>query len=415
MNRQRLLDRFLQYVKVDTMACDDVDHYPSSPGQMELGKVILGQLHEMGLSNATQDEHGIVLATIPGNTDAPAVAFNAHLDTSPETTALGVQPQIVEAYDGQDIPLSGDPSKVITVDKCPALENLVGKTLITTDGTTLLGGDDKAGVAIIMELASHLLENPDIPHGPVRILFTCDEEIGRGAQHVDVAQVDATAAYTFDGGGRNHVDVETFSADLATVTIRGINTHPAYAKDKMVNAIRAAGKFLEAMPADAMPEKTADREGFLHPYAMDSGVAEVKMKVLLRSFDTQQLTVYAENLMAIAKSVEADMPGCQIQIEVTKQYRNLGDGLQKEPRAAAFALAAHRRLNREPIEAIIRGGTDGSQFTEMGLPTPNLSSGQHNIHSPLEFACLDEMVEACEVGVELVKIWSEGAEGSTSQ
>lgn len=408
MNSQRLLDRFLQYVQIDTMACDDVDHYPSSSGQLELGKLILGQLHEMGLENATQDEHGIILATVPGNVEGPVIAFNAHLDTSPETTADHVKPQVIRDYDGQDIVLEGDSSKVITHEKCSELKGLIGKTLITTDGTTLLGGDDKAGVAIIMELACWLLENPQIEHGPVRVLFTCDEEIGRGAQHVDVQKIDATAAYTFDGGGQNHVDVETFSADLATVTIRGINTHPAYAKDKMVNAIRVAGKFLEALPQEARPEKTSEREGFMHPYAMESGVAEVKLKVLLRSFDTPQLATYAEQLVAIAKALETEVPGCQIEVAITKQYRNLGDGLKHEPRAAAYALEAHRRLGREPIKAIIRGGTDGSQFTEMGLPTPNLSSGQHNIHSPLEFACLDEMVAACEIGVELVKIWAEG-------
>ena len=408
MDRQRLLERFLQYVKIDTMARENTDEYPSSQGQRELGRLILGQLQQMGLGDARQDEHGIIQATVPGQLETPAIAFNAHLDTSPETTAAGVQPRVIESYDGRDIQLTGDPSQVIRKEKCPALQGLVGKTLITTDGTTLLGGDDKAGVAIIMELAQHLLEHPEIQHGPVRLLFTCDEEIGRGALHVDVARVNATAAYTFDGGGQDCVDVETFSADLATVTLTGVNTHPAYAKDKMVNAIRAVGRFVERLPADLVPEKTADREGFLHPYTLQAGVAEAKLKVLLRSFDTEQLTAYADRLREIAEQVQADFPGCQVAVEVSRQYRNLGDGLKKEPRAAAYAIAAHRRLGREPQLAIIRGGTDGSQFTEMGLPTPNLSSGQHNIHSPLEFACLDEMLAACEVGVELVKIWAEG-------
>lgn len=410
MNRQRLLDRFLQYVKMDTMANDEVQDYPSSPGQLELGKLVLGQLHEMGLGDAVQDEHGIVMATVPGNVDAPVVAFNAHLDTSPETTADGVAPHVIESYDGNDIALSGNPDKVITKEKCPALAGLVGKTLITTDGTTLLGGDDKAGVAIIMELANHLIENPDIPHGPVRLLFTCDEEIGRGAIHVDVEKVNATAAYTFDGGGQNNVDVETFSADLATVAFQGINTHPAYAKDKMVNAIRAMAKFVDQLPPEVVPERTSGREGFMHPYTLEAGVAEAKLKVLLRSFDTSQLADYAETLKGIASHVESEIPGCKIDVVVTRQYRNLGDGLKKEPRAAAYAIEAHKRLGRPVVEDIIRGGTDGSQFTEMGLPTPNLSSGQHNIHSPLEFACLDEMMAACEVGVELVKIWAEGPE-----
>lgn len=410
MNRQRLLDRFLQYVKIDTMARDGVDDYPSSPGQLELGKLVLNQLLEMGLRDAIQDEHGIVMATVPGTVEAPVVAFNAHLDTSPETTAAGVNPVIIDSYDGNDILLTGDTSKVIRRETCPELAELVGMTLITTDGTTLLGGDDKAGVAIIMELANHLVENPDIKHGPVRLLFTCDEEIGRGALHVDVDNVNATAAYTFDGGGQNNVDIETFSADLATITFAGINTHPAYAKDKMVNAIRAVGKFVDCLPPDIVPERTSDREGFMHPYTLEGGVAEVKMKVLLRSFDTPMLEEYATNLQELARSVEAEIPGSKVDVVVTRQYRNLGDGLKKEPRAAAYAIQAHRRLDRDPKQDIIRGGTDGSQFTEMGLPTPNLSSGQHNIHSPLEFACLDEMEAACQVGLELVKIWAEGPE-----
>jgi tripeptide aminopeptidase len=408
MNRQRLLESFLQYVKIDTMARDDVEDYPSSPGQLELGRLLLQQLRDMGLQDATQDEHGIVLATVPGNCDAPVIAFNAHVDTSPETSGAGVRPQVIENYDGNDIPLAGDPSKVITTAGCPALAGLKGQTLITTDGTTLLGGDDKAGVAIIMELARHLLENPEIPHGPVRLLFTCDEEIGRGALHVDVDQIAATAAYTFDGGGQDTVEVETFSADLATVTFTGVNTHPAYARDKMVNAIRAVARFVERLPADVVPEKTADRQGFMHPYTLEAGVAEARMKVLLRSFDTPVLKQYADQLQEIAREVQVAIPGCSIEVTVSKQYRNLADGLKREPRAAAYALLAHRRLNREPVQAIIRGGTDGSQFTERGLPTPNLSSGQHNIHSPLEFASLDQMQAACEAGIELVKIWAEG-------
>ncbi|MGI9517484.1 MAG: tripeptide aminopeptidase PepT, partial [Pirellulaceae bacterium] len=288
------------------------------------------------------------------------------------------------------------------------LSDLGGKTLITTDGTTWLGGDDKAGMAIMMELANTLLENPDIQHGPIRLLFTCDEEIGQGALHVDVHKVDATVAYTFDGGGQDMVDIETFSADLATVTFKGVNIHPAIAKDKMINAIRAAGEFVDRMPHDLAPERTDQRDGFLHPYTIQGGVASVTLKIILRSFDTPQLAEYAEQLKHIARVVEEDVPGSQVNVQITRQYRNLGDGLKKEPRAAAYAQEAHRRLGRTPIPGIIRGGTDGSQFTEKGLPTPNLSSGQHNIHSPLEFACLDEMVAAGEVGIELVKIWAEG-------
>lgn len=407
MNQQRLLDRFLQYVRIDTTAREGVDQYPSSPGQLELGRIVLRQLLELGLEDAVQDEHGIVMATVPGNCEAPTVAFNAHLDTSPETSGANVRPNVIQNYSGEDIPLSGDATKIITRAKCDELAGLVGKTLITTDGTTLLGGDDKAGVAIIMELAHHLIENPEIKHGPVRLLFTCDEEIGRGALHVDIARVNATAAYTFDGGGQNQVDLETFSADLATVTFNGVNIHPAIAKNKMVNAVRAAGEFVNRMPRDLAPETTDGRNGFMHPYTIEGGVARCFVKILLRSFETSELGIFAEQLRTIASSVEKSFSDCAIDVAITRQYRNPGDGLRAEPRAAGHAIAAHQRLGREAEQGIIRGGTDGSQFTEMGLPTPNLSSGQHNIHSPLEFACLDEMLAACEVGLEIVKLWAE--------
>lgn len=407
MNRKRLLERFLEYVQIDTTAREAVDQYPSSPGQLELGRHVLAQLQELGLTDARQDEHGIVMATVPGNRVAPVVAFNAHFDTSPETSGAHVRPRLIEDYAGGDIPLTGDPTQVITVDQCPELADLVGTTLITTDGTTLLGGDDKAGMAIMMELASHLVENPDIPRGDVRLLFTCDEEIGRGALHVDVDKVAATVCYTFDGGGRDQVDVETFSADLATVTFSGVNIHPSIARGKMINAIRAAGEFVSRLPRDEAPETTDGRDGFLHPYTIEGGVGQVVVRIILRSFETPQLGEFAERLRELAGIVEGQVPGCRIGVEVSRQYRNLGDGLKQEPRAAEFALEAHRRLGRKAVPGIIRGGTDGSQFTEKGLPTPNLSSGQHNIHSPLEFACLDEMLAACEVGLEIVKVWAE--------
>jgi tripeptide aminopeptidase len=407
MNRNRLLERFLQYVKIDTTAREDASEYPSSPGQLELGRLILSQLHEMGLKNATQDRHGIVLATVPGNCDGPAIVFNAHLDTSPETTGANVKPRVIENWSGDDITLTGDTTKVITREQCPELAGLVGKTLITTDGTTLLGGDDKAGLAIIMELAHTLMENPQIRRGPVRVLFTCDEEIGRGTRHVDVKSLNAVAGYTFDGGSQNHIDLETFSADLATVTFTGINIHPSIALGKMVNSIKAAGEFIQQMPRDLAPEQTEGRDGFLHPYTIEGGVAKTVVKILLRSFDTAELATFANQLRELATRLMASRTGCRIDVAVTEQYRNLGDGLRKDPRAGDIAIQAHERLGRTPVRGIIRGGTDGSQFTEKGLPTPNLSSGQHNIHSPLEFACLDEMCAACDIGLEIVKLWAE--------
>ena len=408
MNKQRLLQRFLQYVKIDTTAVDESGNYPSSPGQMEIGKLLTQQMLDMGIADAHQDKWGIVYGTVPGNVESvPVVAFNSHVDTSPETTGKDVKPNVIENFDGQDIVLTGDASKVITVAGCSELADAKGKTIITTDGTTLLGGDDKAGVAIIMELANHLIENPDIPHGDVRIFFTCDEEIGHGVDHVDLEKVNATVCYNFDSGGQGLIDEETFSADMALVTFTGVNTHPAYGKDKMVNASRAAGRFLAGMPMELSPERTADREGFLHPYVLNGGVAQATLKILIRDFDTSKLADHAQILKDLAVSVEQECPGTTIDIEITQQYRNMADGLVNEPRAVAYAVEAHQRIGHSFKRTIVRGGTDGSRLTELGLPTPNLSSGQHNIHSPLEWACLDEMVAAVEVGVEIVKRWAE--------
>ncbi len=411
MSRERLLERFLRYVQVDTTAVDEAGKYPSSPGQLELGKIVVEELKQMGVADALQDEHGIVYATVPSTVDnrkVPVVAFNSHFDTSPETTGANVKPQVIRDYQGGDLSLPGDTQKIIRVEENPELEQLHGCTLITTDGTTLLGGDDKAGMAVIMELAAHLLENPSIQHGPIRILFTCDEEIGHGVDHVDLQKLGADVCYTLDGHGAGDIDVETFSADLAIVTVSGVNIHPSIAKGQMVNAIRAAGDFVNRLPKDRLaPEVTDDRDGFVHPYQIEGGVAEVRLKIILRDFDTSNLAEQASLLQDTARQVESDNSGVNVAVEVTKQYRNMADGLRDEPRAVEFAERAHERLGRKSKRAIVRGGTDGSQLTEQGLPTPNLSTGQHRMHSPLEWACLDEMVQATEVLVELVQIWAE--------
>ena len=328
MNQQRLLKRFLQYIQMDTTAREDADAYPSSPGQLKLGQLIVQQLKEMGIQDAVQDRNGIVMATVPGSIpNAPVVAFNAHFDTSPETTGRNVKPNVIENFDGNDITLGGDDTKVITSQTCAELPDARGKTIITTDGTTLLGGDDKAGVAIMMELANHLIESPEIEHGPVRLLFTCDEEIGCGVDHVDIEELNATVCYTFDGGGENMVDVETFSADMALVTFKGVNIHPAIAKDKMKNAVRAVGQFLAQMPIELSPECTDGRNGFLHPYVIEGGVAEVSLKILLRDFETPRLTGYATLLRNLAATVQQENPGVVVGIELREQYRNMAEGL----------------------------------------------------------------------------------------
>ncbi len=407
IDRQSLLARFLRYVRIESTAVDGLERYPSSDGQLTMGKLLVEELQAIGI-DAKQDQYGIVVATLPGNVpNAPVVALNSHVDTSPETSGANVQPNVIEQYDGKDIAL-GTSGISITLAENPELKELVGKTIITTDGTTLLGGDDKAGIAIIMEVAATLKKNPSIPRGDLRILFTCDEEIGRGVNHVDVEALAADVCYTLDGGGAGDIDTETFSADGAVVTVRGTNIHPSIAKDRMVNSVKGMAEFLTRLPKDKLaPEVTDGRDGFLHPYELTSAVDQSVAKILIRDFETANLEKHAQVLHEIGREVEETIPGCKVEIEVKTQYRNLGDGLKKEPRAVAFAEEAHRRLGKPFRLNAIRGGTDGSRLTELGLPTPNLSSGQHNPHSPREFACLDEMHEACEVVVELLKVWAE--------
>lgn len=409
-DHQRLLQRFLRYVRVDTTAGDGSRGYPSSPGQLELGRMLLEELHALGLADAEQNSFGIVMATLPATCrhPVPVIAFNAHVDTSPETTGANVQPQVWSNYDGGDLILPGDRGKVIRVDANPELKDLVGRTIITSDGTTLLGADDKAGLAVIMEAVTWLAEHPEIEHGPLRVLFTCDEEIGHGVDHVDLKKLGATVCYTLDGAAADQIDLETFSADLATVVIRGVNIHPSIAKDRMVNAVRVAGDFIARLPRELSPETTDDRQGFLHPYTIEGGVAEVAIKILLRDFDTSHLARHAEVLQRAKRETLAAWPGSEIEIAVTSQYRNMAEGLTREPRAVAFAEEAHRRLGRKPQRTIIRGGTDGSRLTELGLPTPNLSTGEHNPHSPLEWTCLEEMAAAVDVLVMLARVWAEG-------
>lgn len=409
INRQRLLDRFLQYVRFDTTADANSSNYPSSAGQLELGKLLVQQLKAMSITDANQDQHGLVWGTVPSTVagPAPTILLNSHLDTSPETTGKNVSPQVINSYNGEEITLGTSGLSLNTLNS-PALLKLIGKTLITTDGTTLLGGDDKAGVAIIMELAQTLIENPHLPHGPVRLLFTCDEEIGQGTKHVSLDKVQATAGYTLDGGGSGSLDVETFSADQATVLFRGKNIHPSIAKGCMINTIRAVGHFIDHMPKHILaPEVTDGRQGFMHPYVLQGGVAESKLLILLRDFDTQRLTEFAKLLEDLAHETELLWPGLKVKVDITQQYRNMGDGLRRFPLVADLAEQAFAQLNRPCQREIIRGGTDGALLTALGLPTPNLSSGQYNIHSPLEFACLDEMLEAIEHLVVLLDLWQQ--------
>lgn len=402
-----LLDRFCRYVQVETTANEDSTEYPSTPGQLDLSRMLADELRALKLDDVSMDEHGIVMATVPGNVDgAPTICWCAHVDTSPEFSGKNVKPIVHKNYDGGDIQLPGDTSRVIRAADNPDLVKLKGGTIVTSDGTTLLGADDKSGIAVIMTAAETLMADPTLKHGPIRVLFTCDEEIGRGTMKLDVKKIDALVAYTLDGNDEGIIDCETFSADQAVVTIKGKNTHPGYAKGKMVNALRGAAKFIDLMPLDSLaPEATGGRDGFVHPYVIEGGVPEVRIKVLLRSFVTAELETQAALLHDIAKKTEAALPGIEVVVDIRKQYRNMAEALAAEPRAQKLGEEAIRRAGMTAKVGSIRGGTDGSALSEMGLPTPNLAVGMHNYHSPLEWTCLEQMEKAVKVLVELAQLW----------
>ncbi|WP_373649040.1 peptidase T [Schlesneria sp. DSM 10557] len=405
-----LLNRFLRYVQIDTQSDETSSSYPSTAKQLNLSKLLADECREMGLADVTCDEFGIVMASVPATVkhDVPVIAWVAHVDTSPEFTAENVKPVLHENYQGGDLVLPGDPTKVIRVDENPDLTKCHGHTLITTDGTTLLGADDKSGVAVIMSAAAELLkQGSKLQHGLVRLCFTCDEEIGRGTDKVDLKKLGAVVAYTLDGAGTNEIDAETFSADGAVVTVKGINTHTSVAKGAMVNAVRILSQFLARLPtATLSPETTDGQQGFIHPYHIEGSVVEASARLILRDFEAPQLAEQARLLESIAISLRAEHPRAEITIETRPQYRNMRDNLAKEPRAISKAINAFRSLGREPRTTIVRGGTDGSLLTAMGLPTPNLSTGEHNPHSPLEWTSLQEMQAATEVLVQLAQEWA---------
>lgn len=408
INRQRLLDRFVRYARVSTSAAPDAGTYPSSKGQLKLGELLVAELQAMGLSQARQDEYGLVWATLDANVpSAPAILLNAHLDTSPEAPGEGVQPQVIEKYAGGDIRL-GDSGQTIRVADCPALKDLIGHTLVTTDGRTLLGGDDKAGVAAIMELVQHFLKHPELPHGIIHVLFTCDEEIGQGTAKVPVADIAAAGGYTLDGSGAGELDCENFSADHLIVKAIGHNIHPSIGKGRMVNAVRGLAQLIARLPVDHLsPESTEEREGFLHPYSISGGVGAAELRILLRAFETEELDGYEALVHRAADEIGHQLPGLHFQIARERQYRNMAESLRQHPRVTELAERAFERLGRTCTRGSIRGGTDGAMLSEKGLPTPNLSVGQHNIHSVLEFVSLDEMVWAVEHLVELADLWAQ--------
>ena len=408
-----VLDRFLRYVQLDTQSREGADTYPSTPGQLVLLNALVDELRGIGLSDAAIDAHGYVMATIPATTSkagVPTIGFIAHVDTSPEMSGAGVRPIVHRAYDGRDLVLPDAPGVVLREADAPYLAECHGHDIVTASGTTLLGADNKAGVAEIVTAAAYLLAHPGIAHGPIRVAFTPDEEVGRGTEYFDVARFGASCAYTMDGGARGELEWESFSADGCTVTFRGANTHPGYAQGRMVNAIKLAARFIDRLPVGTLsPESTGGRQGFVHPYVVQGGVDEARVRFILRDFDTTALARHAGLLRSLAEGVVAEAPGASVSMEVVEQYRNMREVLDRHPLVVERAREAMLRLGITPRERPIRGGTDGSRLSFMGLPTPNLFAGEQQFHSRLEWVSVQDMEMAVALIVELAATWERHA------
>jgi len=405
-------ERFLRYVVIDTQSDASSPTCPSSEKQKDLGRLLASELKVMGLADAHLDEHGYVYATIPANTDkkVPVICFCSHMDTSPDCTGRNVKPQIVKSYRGGDIALPADPAQVIRVAEHPELENQIGNDIITTDGTTLLGADNKAGIAEIMDAAYFLINNPNVKHGAIKILFTPDEEIGRGVDKVDLKKLGADFAYTIDGETAGHVEDETFSADGATITIEGVSTHPGFAKGKMEHAIKIAAAIVDRLPKDTCsPETTEDKEGFLHPIGISGALEQATIGFIVRDFTDHGLKQKERLLESIVKDVMKDYPRSTCRMEVREQYRNMKQVIDLHPEIVDYAIEAIRRTGLEPHRGSIRGGTDGSRLSFMGLPCPNIFAGEHAFHSRLEWVSRQDMEKAVQTIVHLATIWEERA------
>ena len=402
-------DRFLRYVVIDTQSDAKSATQPSTEKQKNLGCLLVEELLAIGLSDAHLDEHGYIYATIPSNVDkpVPVICFCSHMDTAPDFTGTNVKPQWVHAYAGGDIQLSGDPQQIIRVADHPALRDQIGNDIITTDGTTLLGADDKAGLAEIMTAAQILVDNPDIKHGTIKILFTVDEEIGRGVDKVDLKKLGAVFAYTMDGETAGHIEDETFSADGVEITIQGVAIHPGFAKGRMENAIKIAGAIIDRLPKHVAPETTEGRDGFVHPTGLTGAMDKATISLIVRDFNDEGLASKEAMIEAIIKDVMPDYPGSTYTFEVKQQYRNMKAILDRHPEIVDNAVEAIRRAGMEPVRGSIRGGTDGSRLSFMGLPCPNIFAGGHAFHSPLEWVSRQDMEKAVKTIVELAKVWEE--------
>jgi len=405
-------ERFLRYVTIDTQSDPESPHSPSTEKQKDLGRVLAAELKAIGVADAHLDDYGYVYGTIPANTTkkVPVICFCSHMDTSPDVTGKDVKPQVWTNYRGGDITLPGDTSQVIRFAEHPALKNQIGNDIITTDGTTLLGADNKAGVAEIMDAAQFFINNPDVKHGTIKILFTPDEEIGRGVDNVDIKKLGADFGYTMDGESAGCVEDETFSADGATITITGVSAHPGYAKGKMEHAIKIASAIVERLPKEGCsPETTSGKQGFLHPIGIEGALEQARLSFIVRDFTEEGLKEKEALLETIVKDVMKDYPRSSYTFEVKEQYRNMKQVIDRHPHVLEYAIEAIRRAGLRPMRTAIRGGTDGSRLSFMGLPCPNIFAGEHAFHSRLEWVSRQDMEKAVQTIVHLAMIWEEKA------
>ncbi len=403
-------ERFLRYVTIDTQSDPHSASFPSTEKQKDLGRLLVSELQQLGVTDAFLDEFGYVYATLPSNTDkqVPVICFCSHVDTAPDCTGAGVKPVVHHRYDGGDIVLPDDPSQVISPKDHPYLAHRVGDDIITASGTTLLGADDKAGVAVIMDLVQFLTSHPEVKHGPIRILFTPDEEVGHGVDKLDMQRLGADFGYTLDAGERGAFEDETFSADAMTVTFHGVSAHPGYGKDKLVNAIKVASAFIDMLPKDEWsPETTDGRYGFVHPVRMAGTAEKAVVEFIIRDFMTRKLAAYEEALRSRMEDAAAMFPGVRTEVKVTGQYRNMKEVLDLHPQVSEYALEAISRAGVKPIRSSARGGTDGSRLSFMGLPCPNIFTGEMAFHGKHEYVSIQDMQKAVETIVHLAQIWEE--------
>jgi len=406
----QVTEYFLEYVQIDTQSDPYSKSFPSTEKQKDLAKLLAKQLVKLGIKDAHVDEHGYVFATIPANTEkrVPTICFCAHMDTSPDCSGTNVKPLIHKNYQGRDIILPDDPKQIIKESEHPDLAQQHGNDIITASGTTLLGADNKAGVAAIMDAARLLIKHPEIKHGNIRILFTPDEEVGRGVEKLDMKKLGADFGYTVDGETLGSIENETFSADEVIIHIHGISVHPGFAKDRMINALKVAGEIIHSLPKDRLsPETTSDKEGFIHPVAIQGTVEEATLHFIIRDFNDDLLKDYEAELKTITETIAAQYPGCTYEFIVREQYRNMKNILKNYPEVTEIGIEALERLNIEPILRSIRGGTDGSRLSFMGLPCPNIFAGEHAFHGKQEWVSVQDMQKAVLTIMMIAKIWEE--------